>query len=86
MELLYKTNIKEKKETVVIELLEFDNLEVILSRIIIPFSEVIRQIGSSDIYDGHEKIPFKLRDPLYKKLLLQEFESVLQEFEISKIL
>jgi len=83
MESLYKANTKKEKETVVIELLEFDNLDVIMSKIIVPFSEVIKQTGIPDIYSGYEKIPFMLRDPLYKKLLLQEFKSAIHEFEKS---
>jgi len=83
MESLYKTATKEEKERVVIELLEFDNLEAVLAKIIVPFSEVIKQSGTSDIYSGHEKIPFKFRDPDYKKLLLEEFKSAIHEFKRS---
>ena len=43
-----------------------------LKRVIIPFSLVFLKVGKF-IYDGSEKIPFSRRDPLYKKILLNEF-------------
>jgi hypothetical protein len=67
-------------KTGMIDLLDDENLENILSQIVIPFSEVIQTPLDTDIYKGYEKIPFKMRDPLYKAILLQEFGDVLYNF------
>jgi len=64
---------KEKHEPVVIRIMAYDNLEFVLSKIIIPFSEVIRDSHVPDVYAGQEKIPFEKRDPLYQTIMRQEF-------------
>ena len=43
-----------------------------LKRVIVPFSLVFLK-DEQFIYDGTEKIPFSKRDPLYKKILNNEF-------------
>ena len=69
---------KEKHDPIVIEIMDYDNLEVVLSKIIIPFSEVIKTSGVPDVYVGREKIPFEKRDPLYQTIMRQEFVDVIR--------
>jgi len=66
---------KEKNEPVVIKIMDYDNLEVVLSRIIIPFSEVMKNSHVPDVYAGYEKIPFEKRYPLYQAIMKQEFDN-----------
>ena len=72
---------KEEQEPIVIELLNYDNLDVLLSKIVIPFSEVLGNTTVPDIYAGHEKILFKKRYPLYQAILRQEFADVIKKLE-----
>lgn len=62
-----------KHEPLVIEISNYDTIELVLSKIVIPFSEVLKSSDIPDIYFGYEKIPFKNRDPLYKSIMSQEF-------------
>ncbi len=73
---------KEKHEPIVIELLNYDNLDAVLSKIIIPFSEVLGTSNMPDVYAGYEKIPFERRDPLYKTIMRQEFADSMRAFKI----
>ena len=67
-----------KHDTLVIEISEYDSVELMISKIIIPFSEVLKASGVPDIYFGHEKIPFEKRDPFYKSIIKQEFADAMQ--------
>ncbi|MHA1240859.1 MAG: hypothetical protein ACTSQU_08695 [Promethearchaeota archaeon] len=64
---------KEKHDPVVIRIMDYDNLEDVLSKIIIPFSEVLKDLHVPDVYTGYEKIPFEKRYPLYQIIMRQEF-------------
>lgn len=69
---------KEKNEPVVIRIMDYDNLEVVLSKIIISFSEVMKNSQVPDVYAGYEKIPFEKRYPLYKTIMRQEFADAIR--------
>ena len=69
---------KEKHDPVVIRIMDYDNLEDVLSKIIIPFSEVMRDSHIPDVYTGHEKIPFEKRYPLYQTIMRQEFADAMR--------
>lgn len=69
---------KEKHEPVVIRIMDYDNLEDVLSKIIIPFSEVMRDSHVPDVYAGQEKIPFEKRYPLYQTIMKQEFSDAMR--------
>jgi len=71
---------EENHEKIVIELGEFEHIDFILSKVIIPFSEVIATSNAPDIYSGHEKIPFVKRYPLYKTIMRQEFADTIKIF------
>ncbi len=73
---------KEEREPIIIEIVEYDNIEIVLSKIIIPFSEVMGTSSSPYVYFGHEKIPFEKRDPAYKTLMKQEFGHEMRTFRI----
>jgi len=60
-------------EPLVIQILNYDTIELALSKIIVPFSEVLKASNVPDIYFGYEKIPFEKRDPIYKSMMKQEF-------------
>ena len=64
---------EEDHEPIIIELLNYDNFDVVLSKIVIPFSEVLGTSNVPDVYMGHEKIPFEKRYPLYQAIMRQEF-------------
>lgn len=64
---------KEKNEPIIIEIADYDNLETVLSKIVIPFSEIMADSNIPDVYAGYEKIPFEKRDPLYQTIIRQEF-------------
>ena len=63
----------EKHEPVVIKIMNYENLESVLSKIVIPLSEVIKNFNIPDVYVGYEKIPFEKRDPFYQTIMRQEF-------------
>ena len=44
-----------------------------ISRAVVPFSEIVKRVKSSDIYSGVEDIPFQEREHDYKLILQQEF-------------
>ena len=67
-----------KHEALVIEISEYGEIELVLSRVIIPFSEVLKSSNAPDIYVGYEKIPFEKRDPIYKSIMRQEFADMLR--------
>ena len=69
---------KRKHEPIVIEIIDYDNLEAILSNIIVPFAEVMRNSIVPDIYTGYEKIPFEKRYPLYQNIMKQEFSDAMR--------
>jgi hypothetical protein len=67
-----------KHEPLVIEISEYEAIELVLSKIIIPFSEVLKASNAPDIYVGYEKIPFEKRDPMYKSIMRQEFADAMR--------
>ena len=69
---------KEEHESIIIEIVNYDNLDVILSKIVVPFSKVLGTSAVPDVYEGYEKIPFEKRDPLYQTIMRQEFGSVMR--------
>jgi hypothetical protein len=57
--------------------------EIPLKDVVIPFSKLFKINRKSDIYSGTEKIPFKERDPDYKRIFKQEFsKGFISEFKI----
>jgi len=72
---------KEKLEPVVLEIMDYDNLKMVLSKIIIPFSEVMGNSHAPDLYAGYEKIPFEKRYPLYQAIMRQEFTDAMRALE-----
>lgn len=71
---------KENREPLIVEVLEYDNLEIILSKIVVPFSSFEKVSSAPDLYSGSEKLPFEARDPLYKSLMRQEFADAMRAF------
>ena len=69
---------KEKHEPVVIEIMDYDNFKALLSKIIVPFADVIEISNIPDVYTGCEKIPFDKRYPLYQAIMKQEFADVMR--------
>ena len=69
---------KKEHGPIIIEIVNYDNLDVVLSKIIIPFSEVLGTSSVPDVYMGYEKIPFERRDPLYKTIMRQEFAGAIR--------
>jgi len=74
---------KEKHEPIIIEIMNYHNLDVVLSKIVIPFSEVLGTSNIPDVYIGHEKIPFEKREPLYQTIMRQEFAGALRASKIN---
>ena len=72
---------KENREPLLVEILEYDNVEIILSKIIVPFSKFERASNAPDLYSGSEKMPFEARDPLYKSVMRQEFAEAMRVFK-----
>jgi len=75
---------KEEREPIIIEIEEYDNIETVLSKMVIPFSEVMGASSTPDVYLGHEKIPFEQRDPAYKSIMKQEFCNAMRSFKIQR--
>lgn len=73
---------KEKEEHIII--VPEKPIDIILSEIVIPLSEVMEKKSIPDIYEGYEKIPFSQRHPIYKAMMKIEFEEVLREFILNK--
>ena len=72
---------KEEQEPVVIKIEDYDNLEAVLSKIIVPFADVMGDSNIPDVYVGYEKIPFEKRDPLYQTIMRQEFARAIKAFK-----
>lgn len=72
---------KKEHDPIIIEIMYYDNLDVLLSKIVIPFSEVLGFTNVPDIYDGHEKIPFEKRYPFYQTILRREFADAIKKLE-----
>lgn len=68
---------KENRESLIVE---YDNLEIILSKIVVPFSKFEKASSAPDLYSGSEKMPFEARDPLYKSAMRQEFAGAMRAF------
>ena len=73
---------KEEREPIIIEIIEYDNFATVLSKMLIPFSEVTGASGAPDVYSGDERIPFEQRDPVYKSMMKQEFYDAMRSFKI----
>jgi hypothetical protein len=69
---------KEEHESIIIEIMDYDNLKGVLSKIIVPFADVMGDSNIPDVYAGHEKIPFEKRYPLYQTILRQEFSDAIR--------
>ena len=69
---------KENRDSLFVEILEYDNLEIILSKIVVSFSKFEKVSSVPDLYSGSEKIPFEARDPLYKSAMTQEFADAMR--------
>ena len=69
---------KEGQEPIIIEIIEYDRIETLLSKIIIPFADVLKSSKAPDIYVGYEKIPFDKRNPTYKSIMRQEFADAMR--------
>ena len=77
---------KEKLESVVLEIMDYENFESLLSKIVIPFSELIGGSNIPDVYAGSEKIPFEKRNPLYQTIMKQEFTDTLRTLKNDTII
>ncbi|MHA2038912.1 MAG: hypothetical protein ACW98X_20965 [Promethearchaeota archaeon] len=44
-----------------------------ISEAVVPFTNFGNTEEKKYIYEGHEKIPFKERDPTYQKIFIHEF-------------
>lgn len=73
-----ETEENRKHEPLVIEISGYKTIELALSKIIIPFSEVLKASNAPDIYFGYEKIPFEKRNPIYKGIMRQEFANAIR--------
>lgn len=71
-------NKKEDHEPIIIEIAEFENINIVLSKLIVPFSEVMGSPSVPDVYIGHEKIPFEKLYPLYQTIMRQEFADAMK--------
>ena len=71
---------KNKLKLVIVEVQEYDNIKIILSKIVVPFSEIAKELSAPDVYSGCENIPFENRDPLYKSIIRQEFADAMRSF------
>ena len=68
----------KKHEPLIIEISNYETMELVLTEILVPFSEILKTKGTPDIYSGYEKIPFEKRDPLYKSIMRQEFAGAMR--------
>jgi len=73
-----KAGKKGNRVPLFVEILEYDNIEIILSKIVVPFSNFEKASSAPDLYSGIEKIPFEARDPLYKSAMRQEFADAMR--------
>lgn len=67
-----------KHEPLIIEISNYETMELVLTNILVPFSDVLKSPSMPDIYSGYEKIPFENRDPLYKSIMRQEFGNMMR--------
>ncbi len=74
-----KADKKNKQKLVIAETQGYDNIKIILSKIIVPFSEIAKELSAPDVYSGCENIPFENRDPLYKSVMRQEFADAMRK-------
>ena len=72
---------KEEHESIIIEIMDYDNLKGVLSKIIVPFADVMGDSNIPDVYAGYEKIRFEKRDPLYQSIMRQEFADEMRAFK-----
>ena len=72
---------KKNNDKFFAEILEYDNLEIILSKIVVPFSKFQKASSTPDLYSGSEKMPFEARDSLYKSAMRQEFAEAMRVFK-----
>ena len=72
---------KKNNDQFFVEILEYDNLEIILSKIVVPFSKFEKASSAPDLYSGSEKMPFEARDSLYKIAMRQEFAEAMRVFK-----
>ena len=70
---------KNKQELEIVDVQEYDNIKIILSKIIVPFSELAKKVSAPDVYSGCEIIPFDNRDLLYKSVMRQEFADAMRD-------
>ena len=75
---------KEEREPIIVEIVEYNNIKTVLSKIVIPFSEVVGVSSAPDLYSGDERIPFEQRDPVYKSMMKQEFYDAMRSFKIQR--
>jgi len=73
---------KEEREPIIVEIVEYDNIKTVLSKMVIPFSEALGVSSTPDVYSGDERITFEQRDPVYKSMMKQEFYDVMRSFKI----
>jgi len=73
-----ETSKKEGQEPIIIEIIKYDRIETLLSKIIIPFADILKSSKAPDIYFGYEKIPFEKRNPTYKSIMRQEFANAMR--------
>ena len=71
---------KENRDPLFVEILEYDNIEIILSKLVVPFSNFEKASRVPDLYSGSEKTPFEARNPLYKNAMRQEFADAMRAF------
>ena len=76
-----KAEKKGNRDPLFIEILEYDNIEIILSKIIVPFSDFEKISSAPDLYSGSENISFENRDPLYKSVMRLEFANAMRSFK-----
>lgn len=75
---------KQEPEPVIKEVQEYDNINIILSKMVVPFSKFEKISSDPDLYSGGEKIPFEARDPLYKNMMKQEFAHAMRSYRIQR--
>ena len=71
---------KGEQEPIIVEIVEYEKIDVVLSKMLVPFSEMVVDSKVSDVYVGHEKIPFEQRNPVYKSMMRKEFEGEVNRF------
>ncbi len=76
------SEIVEKKKEVEIKINFHSDLELeyILSKMIVPFTDLLEVSRKPDIYNGKEFMSFSQRHSTYKALMLTEFEDAIRHF------